>query len=100
MPRRPQRNHAPALKSKVALAAIKGEQAVAELAQCFDVHLNQITQWKILLLEFTSGVFEGNEATSAPVDVKQRQAKIGELMLENHLVEDVLTKAGVLSAKR
>ena len=51
MKRRPRRNHSPALKSKVALAAIKGEQTVAELAQRFDVHPNQITQWKTLLLE-------------------------------------------------
>ena len=51
MPRRPRRNHSPAFKSKVALAAIKGEQTISELAQRFDVHPNQITQWKSQLLE-------------------------------------------------
>ncbi len=48
MARRPRRNHSPAFKSKVALAAIKGEQTLTELAQRFDVHPNQITQWKTL----------------------------------------------------
>ena len=43
MTRRPRRNHTPAFKAKVALAAIKGEKTLAELAQNFDVHPNQIT---------------------------------------------------------
>ena len=47
MTRRPPRNHTPAFKAKVALAAIKGERTVAELAQQFDVHANQITQWAV-----------------------------------------------------
>ena len=51
MSKRPRRNHAPAFKAKVALAAIKGEKTLAELAQQFDVHPNQITQWKAQLLE-------------------------------------------------
>jgi transposase len=51
MPRRPRRNHTPAFKSKVALAAIKGDRTVSELARQFDVHPNQITQWKNQLLE-------------------------------------------------
>lgn len=45
MPRRPRRNHSPAFKAKVALAAVGGEQTLAELAQQFDVHPNQIRQW-------------------------------------------------------
>ena len=58
MSRRPRRNHSPAFKSKVALAAIKGEQTITELSQKFDVHPNQITQWKTQLLEQASTVFE------------------------------------------
>ena len=101
MKRRPRRNHSPAFKSKVALAAIKGEQTVAELAQRFDVHPNQITQWKTLLLERAGAVFEGGESAATPtVDVKALHAKIGELTLENDFLEGALTKAGVLSARR
>ena len=100
MVKRPRRNHSPALKSKVALTAIKGEQTVPELAQRFDVHPNQITQWKTLLLERAAGVFEAGESAKPPVDVKQLHAKIGELILENDFLEGALTKAGVLSARR
>ena len=98
MTRRPRRNHSPAFKAKVALAAIRGEKTLAELAE----HPNQITQWRSQLLEGASGVF-GAAATSdeAPVvDVKTLHAKIGELTLENDFLEGALTKAGLLSAKR
>jgi transposase-like protein len=57
MSRRPRRNHTPVFKSKVALAAIKGDKTLAELAQQFDVHPNQITQWKAQLLEGAAWVF-------------------------------------------
>ncbi len=50
MSKRPRRNHSPAFKAKVALAAVKGERTPAELAQQFDVHPNQITTWKAQLL--------------------------------------------------
>ena len=86
MTRRVRRNHSPAFKAKVALAAIKGEKTLADLAQQFDVHPNQITQWRSQLLDGAAGVF-GSEAKSeaaAPViDVKTLHAKIGELALEN-----------------
>lgn len=103
MTRRVRRNHSPAFKAKVALAAIKGEKTLAELAQQFDVHPNQITQWRSQLLEGAAGVF-GSEAkaeTAAPtIDVKTLHAKIGELALENDFLSGVLGKAGLLSAKR
>ncbi|MGD9851741.1 MAG: IS3 family transposase [Nitrospirales bacterium] len=94
MTRRPRRNHSPTFKSKVALAAIKGEQTVAELAQRFDVHPNQITQWKTLLLERAAGVFEGGESAQAPVDVKSLHAKIGELTLENGFFRNCAHQSG------
>ena len=103
MTRRPRRNHSPAFKAKVALAAIKGERTLAELAQQFDVHPNQITQWRTQLLEGASGIF-GAVAAPEPapaVDVKTLHAKLGELTLENDFLAGALGKAGLLpSAKR
>lgn len=103
MTRRARRNHTPAFKAKVALAAIKGEKTLAELAQSFDVHPNQITNWKAQLLEGAAGVFGSGTAggPAAPtVDLKTLHAKIGELALENDFLSGALNKAGMLSAKR
>ncbi|MBB4170893.1 transposase [Rhizobium sp. BK538] len=101
MTRRPRRNHSPAFKAKVALAAIRGEQTLVELSQQFDVHANQIKQWKDQLLEGATGVF-GDEAKAEPaaVDVKTLHAKIGELTLENDFLSGALGKAGLLSGKK
>jgi transposase len=99
MTRRPRRNHTPAFKAKVALAAVKGEKTLAELAQQFDVHANQITTWKAQLLDGAAGVF-GSEprAASSAVDVKTLHAKIGELTLTNDFLSGALSKAGLLRA--
>jgi transposase len=103
MTRRSRRNHSPAFKAKVALAAIKGEKTLAELAQQFDVHPNQITAWKALLLEGAAGVFGAEartEPSAPPVDEKALPAKFGELTLTNDFLEGALSKAGLLSARR
>jgi transposase len=102
MNRRPRRNHTPAFKAKVALAAIKGDRTLAQLAEHFDVHPNQITTWKAQLEGRASDIFgPGSPAPSTPaVDVKSLHAKIGELTLENDFLEGALSKAGLLSAKR
>ena len=102
MNRRPRRNHTPAFKAKVALAAVKGDRTIAQLAEHFDVHPNQITAWKAQLEGGASGVFgPGGMAPVAPaIDVKSLHAKIGELTLENDFLEGALSKAGLLSAKR
>ena len=103
MSRRPRRNHSPAFKAKVALAAVKGERTIAQLADQFDVHPNQITSWKGQLEGGAADVFGpgGSTARSAPpVDVKALHAKIGELTLENDFLEGALSKAGLLNARR
>jgi transposase len=104
MTKRTRRNHSPAFKAKVALAAIKGEKTLAELAQLHDVHPNQITAWKAQLVEAAAGVFGSSRPTdkeAAPtVDLKGLHAKIGELTVENDFLAGALGKAGLLSAKR
>jgi transposase-like protein len=100
MSRRPRRNHQPAFKAKVALAAIKNDKTLAELCQQFDVHPNQIVDWKNQLLANAASAFGGEGAAAPEVDVKALHAKIGQLALENDFLEGALTKAGLLSAKR
>ncbi len=115
MTRRLRRNHSPAFEANVALAAIRGEQTLVE----FDVHANQIKQWKDQLLEGATGVF-GDEAKAEPagptVDVKTLHGKIGELTLENDAplrayaattgatvpasISGALGKAGLLGGKK
>lgn len=99
--RRPRRNHNGQFKAKVALAAIRGDKNLAELAEQFEIHPTQITQWKAQLLERAAEVF-GEHGPSAieTVDVKTLHAKIGRLALENDFLEGALTQAGMLSAKR
>lgn len=82
MSRRARRNHTAAFKAKVALAAVKGDRTLAQLAEQFDVHPNQITSWKAQLEGGAADVFgQGNGSRIA--DVKSLHAKIGELTLEN-----------------
>ncbi len=84
--RRPRRNHSAKFKSKVALAALKGDRTMVELTAQFDVHANQITEWKKQLLDQVEGVFltkaERLAAESGPT-VKDLQAKIGQLTMEH-----------------
>ena len=103
MARRPRRNHTAAFKTKMALAAIRGEYTLGEIAQQNDVHPNQIKQWRDQLLEGAVGIFDrpGRAAREEePIDVKTLHAKIGELTLENDFLAGALTKAGFVSAKK
>jgi transposase-like protein len=102
MTRRPRRNHSPAFKAKVALAALKGDRTMSELATQFDLHPNQIKQWKDQLRDGVSDVFDDKpRAPKAPeIDVKSLHAKIGQLTLENDFLEGALDKAGLLPSAR
>lgn len=100
MTRRKRRNHSPEFKAKVAMAAIKGDRTLAEMAQQFDVHPNQITDWKTQLMARSSVVFGDTSAKEKGPDILAMEAKIGRLSLENDFLEGALTKAGLLSARR
>ena len=103
MTRRARRTHSSAFKAKVALAAVKGEKTLSELAQAYDIHPNQITAWKAQLIEGATGLFGGGATAGAPetaVDLKTLHAKIGELTLENDFLSKALGKAGRPSAGR
>ena len=99
--RRTRRNHAPGFKAQVALAAIKGDKTLAELAEHFDVHPNQIVDWKQQLQESAADVFDGPlKRKQTEPDIKVLHAKIGQLTLENDFLESALTKAGLLSVRK
>ena len=101
MSRRPRRNHSAEFKAKVALAAVRGDRTLSELASQFDVHPNQITQWKTQLLDRAAQLSgAGTGQAEKPVDMKVLHAKIGELALENDFLEAALTKAGLPGARR
>jgi transposase-like protein len=102
MGKRPRRNHSSGFKAKVALSALREDKTLSELAAQFDVHPNQISDWKRQLQDKAAGVFGGSdekENEKGP-DIQRMQAKIGQLTLENDFLENALIKAGMLSAKR
>ena len=91
---RKRRNHNPAFKAKVALAALKGDRTAAELAEQYGVHISQITQWKGKLKAQAADIFGAGETEkrSAHEDIKRMQAKIGQLALENDFLAGVLDR--------
>ncbi len=100
MSRRPRRNHTAVFKAKVALEAVKGEQTLMELAERFQVHPNQITEWKKHLLEKASEVFEKGKKSTMEPDVKELHAKIGRLTMENDFLAIALGRIDGSSAKK
>jgi transposase len=100
MAKRPRRNHGAVFKAKVALEAIKGEQTLVELAERFQVHPNQITEWKKQLLDRAAEVFEKGKPCVKETDVKELHAKIGQLAMENDFLSVALGRIGEPSAKK
>jgi transposase len=92
MARRSRRNHSPAFKAKVALAAVKGERTLAELAEQFDVHPNQIQDWKKQLVAKADHVFGAGlgEATTHEQVQQKLHAKIGQLTMEKDFLANAL----------
>jgi len=99
MTKRPRRNHSSAFKAKVALEALKGDQTVVELSERFQIHPNQITEWKKVLLERAPDVFDKGKPSREP-DVEELHAKIGQLAMENDFLSIALGRIDGPSAKR
>ncbi len=101
--RRPRRNHTAKFKATVALAAIRGDKTLAELSEKYDVHANQIVQWKNQLVDGALDVFmtatEKKTESNGP-SVKDMQAKIGQLALENDFLAGALGRLDDASAKK
>lgn len=100
MSKRPRRNHAPAFKAKVALEALKEEQTLIELSQRYQVHPNQIAEWKRQLLERASEIFDRERKSPEGPNVKDLHAKIGQLSMENDFLSVALGRIADPSAKR
>jgi len=100
MSKRPRRNHSAAFKAKVALEAVKEEKTLIQLSEQFQVHPNQITEWKKLLLEKASEVFEKGKKEPNEPDIKELHAKIGRLTMENDFLAIALGRIDGSSAKK
>jgi transposase-like protein len=101
MTRRSRRNHSATFKAKVALAALRGEETLSQLAERFDVHPNQITQWRSQLLEGAADVFgSSNPPKQEGPSLKELHAKIGQQALEIDFLSGALGKLDGPSAKR
>ena len=100
--RRKRRNHSSAFKAKVALAAIKGDRTLADLAEQFDVHPNQIQEWRKRLLENADTVLGRGQQQQeeAAGQVKELHAKIGQLTMERDFLEQGLERIHGPSGKK
>ncbi len=100
--KRKRRNHSSVFKAKVALAANRGDKTLAELAEQFEVHPNQIQDWRRKLLDNAAELFERNARPSEESEhkVKELHAKIGQLTMERDFLEQGLERIHGPSAKR
>ena len=96
--RRSRRVFTAAFKARVAVAALREDRTLSQLCEEFELHPNQISEWKRQLLDRAPEVFDGGVRVE-PVDLAPLHAKIGQLALEKDFLESALGKAGLLSAK-
>jgi len=94
------RNHSPGFKAKVALEALKGQQTLAELSERFQVHPNQITEWKKQLVEASEDVFSKGHKPDKSAEMKDLHAKIGQLTMENDFLSVALGHTATPSARK
>ena len=89
---RKRRNHLPAFKAKVAIEAIKSDKTLAELAEKYELHPNQINDWKKQSLANADTVFGSTHEDKKYTDecIKDMQAKIGQQTLEIDFLSKVL----------
>ena len=86
------RNHQPAFKAGVAIDALKGEKTLQEIATRYQVHPNQVTQWRKQLIDAAGDVFTNRRETEDPKDREALLAKIGQLTMERDFLERVLNR--------
>ena len=100
--KRKRRNRASFFKAKVALAALKGEKTMVELAEQFDVHPNQIQDWRKKLLGNADMVFggSGQERADTAGQIKELHAKIGQLTMERDFLDEGLKSIHGLYGKK
>jgi transposase len=90
--RRKRRNHSPAFKAKVAMAALQGDKTLAELSSQYDIHVNQIQTWRNQLKDNIGSLFDSgiDQRKDHEQQIKSLQAKIGQLAMENDFLATVL----------